>query len=143
MITITEDISIPESELSFVASRSSGPGGQNVNKVSTRITLRFDFGSSQQFDDEQKERIHSRLATRISRQGILSVSSQRHRTQAANREAALERFVDLLRQALEVDPERKATRVPARLHRRRLDSKKRRSRLKRNRARHHPANDSE
>ncbi len=143
MIAITEDLSIPESELSFTASRSSGPGGQNVNKVSTRITLRFDLNGTEQLDEAQKELVCDRLATRINRQGVLSVSSQRHRTQAANREAAVERFAELIRQALEVDPERKATRVPARIHRRRLEGKRRRARLKRDRSKRYPTNDTE
>ncbi len=143
MITITEDLSIPKSELSFTASRSSGPGGQNVNKVSTRITLRFDLDNTGRLDGAQKELIRQRLATRISRQGVLSVSSQRHRTQAANREAAVERFVELIQQALEVDPERKPTRIPRRIDRRRLEEKRRRARLKKDRSRHYPARDQE
>ncbi len=135
MIQITDDISIADSELSFTASRSSGPGGQNVNKVSTRITLRFDLDASPQFSAEQKERIRERLATRISKQGILSVSAQRERSQSANREAAAERFVELLQQALDVDPERRPTRVPRGVDRRRLEEKRKRARIKRQRSR--------
>lgn len=143
MIEITDTISIPESELSFTASRSSGPGGQNVNKVATRITLRFDLDATVHLDEEQKELLRERLATRISRQGVLSVSSQKHRTQAANRNAAVERFVELVQQALELDPERKVTRVPARVHRRRLENKRRRAQLKKERRRRFPATDRE
>ncbi len=137
MIEITDDIGIEDSELSFTATRSSGPGGQHVNKVSTRITLRFDLAATTRFDAAQKELIRQRLATRISKQGILWVTSQRHRSQSANRDAAVERFVDLLRGALEVDPERRKSRTPARVHRKRLDSKRHRARIKQGRSRRH------
>ncbi len=142
MIPINDEISIPDSELSFIASRSSGPGGQNVNKVSTRITLRFDLEASPQLTAEQKEQVWERLATRISKQGVLSVSAQRERSQSANREAATERFVELLRAALEVDPERRPTRTPRGVERRRLENKRRRSQVKRRRSRRYSA-DSE
>ncbi len=135
MIRINEEISIDDDELEATASRSSGPGGQNVNKVATRITLRFDVDASPALSPEHKERIHEHLATRISKAGVLRVTSQRHRTQAANREAALERFVDLVRQALEVPTERRPTRVPRRVDRRRLEEKRRRSRRKKERSR--------
>ena len=143
MIAITNDISIAESELSFTASRSSGPGGQNVNKVSTRVTLRFDLEGTPHLTAEQKALIRRRLATRISKEGVLSVSSQRHRSQSANREAATERFVDLLQQALEVDPDRRPTRVPKRIDRRRLEEKRWRSRLKQDRGRRYVSEGSE
>ena len=142
MLPITDDIAIPDSELSFTASRSSGPGGQNVNKVSTRVTLRFDLEASPQLTAEQKERIRERLATRVSKQGVLSVSAQRERSQSANREAATERFVELLQAALEVEPERRPTRVPRGVERRRLENKRRRSQVKRQRSRRYTA-DSE
>ncbi len=135
MIPITDDISIPDSELSFTASRSSGPGGQNVNKVSTRITLRFDLEASPSFSAEQKERIRERLATRISKQGILSVSAQRERSQSANRAATVERFVELVQQALEIEAERRPTRKSRGVDRRRLEDKRKRSRIKRQRSR--------
>ncbi len=141
MIQITDDLSIPDSELSFTASRSSGPGGQNVNKVSTRITLRFDLEASPQLSAEQKELIQERLATRISKEGILSVSAQRERSQSANREAATERFGELLRQALEIDPERRPTRVPKGVDRRRLQDKRRRARVKRQRSQRYRADE--
>ncbi|MEM7351885.1 MAG: alternative ribosome rescue aminoacyl-tRNA hydrolase ArfB [Acidobacteriota bacterium] len=141
MIQINHDVSIPHSELSFAASRSSGPGGQNVNKVSTRITLRFDLEGSPSLSPEQKALIGERLATRISKEGILSVSAQRERSQAANREAAVERFTELLQQALEVDPERRPVRVPARFRRRRLESKRRRSQVKKERSRRYPTDE--
>lgn len=139
MIPINDDLSISESDLAFSASRSSGPGGQNVNKVSTRVTLRFDLEASPDLSAEQKQRIRERLPTRVSKQGVLSVSSQRERSQSANREAALQRLVELLRRALEVDPERRPTRAPRGVERRRLEDKRRRSRLKRERSRRYTA----
>lgn len=135
MIPITDDISISESELDFSASRSSGPGGQNVNKVATRVTLRLDLEASPHFSEEQKQRIRERLATRVSKEGVLSVSSQRERSQSANREAAQQRLVELLREALEIAPKRRPTRTPRGAKRRRLENKRRRSQLKRGRSR--------
>ena len=139
MITINDTVSIDDSELSFAASRSSGPGGQNVNKVSTRITLRFDLDASPSLTAEQKALIRERLATRISKQGILSVSAQRERSQSANREAATTRFIELLRAALDVDPERRPTRVPRGVERRRLENKRKRSQIKRQRSKRYRA----
>ena len=135
MILINDDISIADSELTFLASRSSGPGGQNVNKVATRITLRFDLEASPSLNEAQKALIRRRLSNRISKDGVLSVSAQRERSQSANREAATERFSELLGRALEVDPVRRRKRTPARAKRRRLEEKRRRSRLKRDRSR--------
>ena len=97
--------------------------------------------ASPHLSPEQKEQVRERLATRVSKQGVLSVSAQRERSQSANREAALERLVELLRQALEVDPKRKPTRTPKGVERRRLENKRRRSRLKRERSRRYGAED--
>ncbi len=135
MIQINDDVSISESEIGFTASRSSGPGGQNVNKVATRVTLRFDLEASPNLTGEQKEQIRERLPTRISKAGVLSVHAQRERSQSANRELAQERLVELLRQALTDEPERKPTRVPRGAKRRRLQNKKRRAQIKSQRSR--------
>lgn len=135
MVRITDDLEIDGDELTFSASRSSGPGGQHVNKVSTRITLRFDLEATEALSAEQKELVREHLRTRISKAGVLSVSSQRERSQAANRRRATERFAELLRDALEVPAERRPTRTPARAKRRRLEDKRRRSQLKRERSR--------
>ena len=134
MININDQLSIPQDELSFTASRSSGPGGQHVNKVSTRVTLRFDVVNSPSLTLDQKELILTRLATRISKEGVLRVVSQKTRSQAANRELALERFVRLLQEALEKRPERKPTKVPAAAKQKRLTDKRHRSQLKRERS---------
>ena len=130
MIEIAPGLAIPEGELRFTASRSGGPGGQNVNKVATRVTLIFDVGGSPSLSPDQKARIRERLATRISRDGVLRVVSQRHRTQAANRKAAVERFVELLRVALAEEPPRVPTRPTRVARERRVASKKLRARVK-------------
>ena len=123
-------IVVPAEEVRFATSRSSGPGGQNVNKVETRVTLLFDLDASSSFDAAQKGRIRRRLASRINRAGLLRVTSQRHRTQAANRQAAAERFVELLTAALARRKTRRPTATPAAAKRRRLEDKKRRAKLK-------------
>jgi ribosome-associated protein len=135
MIEIAPGVAVPEREITFTASRSGGPGGQNVNKLNTRITLAFDVAASPSLSPEQKARIRERLATRISGNGILRVTSQRFRTQSANREAALERFVELLRTALAERARRVRTRPTALARERRVASKKLRGRLKAQRAR--------
>jgi ribosome-associated protein len=134
MPQITEDLEIPEEELTFLTSRSGGPGGQNVNKLETKVTLRFDLAGSPRLSEEQRQRIRERLATRITRDGVLQVSSQRHRTQAANREAAVARFAELVGEALREETPRKPTKVPRAVKRRRLEDKRRRSETKRGRA---------
>lgn len=134
MLEIDANTQIDESELSFKASRSGGPGGQNVNKLNTRVTLLFDVAGSPSLSDEQKRRILRGLATRIDKRGVLRVVSQRFRTQKANCQAAVERFVRLLAEALTPKPVRRRTKVPARARQRRLDDKKHRSRLKQQRS---------
>ena len=133
MVQVLDDLEIPDRELLFTTSRSSGPGGQNVNKLSTRVTLLFDLQNSAALTPGQKELVRRRLAGRINRQGVLRVVSQRHRTQLANREAAVQRFVDLLAEALAEAPERVPVEVPREADEKRLEEKRRRSRLKRER----------
>jgi ribosome-associated protein len=135
MTKIAHNISIPENELIFRASRSSGPGGQNVNKLNTRITLLFDVSNSESLSDAQKSKIRSRLKTRLDKNGLIRVVSQKHRTQKANRRAAVERLQQLLADALKPRPVRKKTRIPYAAKKRRLEQKRRRSRLKQQRAR--------
>jgi ribosome-associated protein len=126
-------IFIPEDELVFKFTRGGGPGGQNVNKVNTRVTVFFDAANSRSFSDEQKERILRRLASRTDKDGVVRIVSQRHRTQRANREAAVERLGELLREVLKKEKVRKKTRVPEGAKRERLEKKKRRGFLKRQR----------
>ena len=133
MPPVTEDLTIPAEEITFITSRSGGPGGQNVNKVETRVTLRFDLAGSSSLSEEQKARLRQRLATRITKDGVLHVTAQRHRTQAANREAAVERFAELLRENLREEAPRKKTRPSRAARARRLEEKRRRSERKRER----------
>jgi ribosome-associated protein len=135
MIEIDATLSIPEHELTFATSRSGGPGGQHVNKVSTRVTLYFDVARSPSLDDERRGRILRRLATRISKEGVLRVVCQQHRSQAANREEAVARFVELLREALARRTPRRATKVPRGEKRRRVEDKRRRKSVKQGRGR--------
>lgn len=130
MIRINDGVSIDENELLFEYARSSGPGGQNVNKVETKATLRFSLQSSTVLTDEQKELIRDRLPGRITKQDVLRVTCQRHRTREANRRECLDRFASLLADALAVDPERHPTRVPRREKQRRKENKKRRGKIK-------------
>jgi ribosome-associated protein len=139
MLEVSARVTIPEWELTFTASRSGGPGGQNVNKVATRVTVSFDLARSSALSAEQKARIHARLASRISREGVLRVVSQRYRTQAANRRAVLERLAELLRGALARETPRVPTRPSRGAKERRVVEKKLRSRIKESRRRPPPA----
>ncbi len=134
MIKISSGIFILEDELVFKFSRSGGPGGQNVNKVNTRVTVLFDVAGTKSFSDVQKERILKRLATRADKNGMIRVVSQRYRTQKANRKAAVERLEELLREALKKKAARKKTKLPEAIKKRRLEEKRRRSLLKKQRA---------
>jgi len=125
---------IEEEKLVFKFSRSGGPGGQNVNKVNTRVTVLFDVAGARGFSDSQKRRILKRLATRANKDGVIRVVSQKYRTQKANREAAVERLGELLRGALKKKAVRKKTAIPEYARQKRLEEKKRRSLLKRRRA---------
>ena len=133
MVHVTDDLEIADTELVFSTSRSSGPGGQNVNKVNTRVTLLFDLEGSASLSEEQRMLLRRRLPGRINKNGVLRVVSQRHRTQLANRDAAVQRFVDLVRDALTEAAERVPVAPPGRGNERRLETKRRRSRLKRER----------
>ncbi len=129
-IRVNDNINIPLSEIQFKFSRSGGPGGQNVNRVSTRVELLFDFSSTTCFDVATKQLLRHNLKNRIDSKGILRVVAQESRSQWKNREKAIEKFVELLKRASRPQKERKAT-VPAEAaRRRRVDEKKKRSALK-------------
>ena len=134
MIEIKHNAFINEDELIFKTSRSGGPGGQNVNKLNTRVTLLFDVTNCRSLSDWQKQRILIRLASRTDRNGVLRVVSQKFRTQKANRRVAVERLQQLLADALKTRPVRKKTKVPYAAKQRRLEEKRRRSLLKRQRS---------
>jgi ribosome-associated protein len=133
MLKINDDLSIPESELEFSAIRAQGPGGQNVNKVSSAIHLRFDITKSTVLDDDIKQRLLALKDRRISKSGVVVIKSQRFRNQDKNKDDALERLAVLIRKALEVKKPRKKTKPSKRVVEKRLEEKSRRSRLKQSR----------
>ena len=132
-LPITARVSIPLAEISFIAARSGGPGGQHVNTTSTKVTLLFDLDASPSLTDYDKDRIRQAQEGRIGKDGVLRVVSQSTRSQFANREIALERFAALLRAALTPVAPRKKTRVSLAAKRRRVDDKKRQGARKRER----------
>lgn len=130
MIEVNQHIHIPEKELKFVFARASGPGGQNVNKVNTKVTLLFDVDTSPSLSPVQKSKIKRRLAGRVSKGGMLRITSMRHRSQKANREDAVNRFAQLLSFALKEKAYRKKTKVSRSSRERRFQAKKQRSNVK-------------
>ena len=130
MLPINDRLTIDENELDWEFARSSGPGGQNVNKVETKATLKFDIAASRSLDPGQKALISERLATRITRDGVLRITSQRHRTREANRHAAIARFIELVDDALSVRATRKPTKISRAAKRRRIEENRRRSQKK-------------
>ncbi|NLT35641.1 MAG: aminoacyl-tRNA hydrolase [Gaiellales bacterium] len=132
-LSIRPGLAIPGEELTFTTSRSSGPGGQHVNKTSTRVTLAFSIERSPSLSSYQKALLKERLGSRINAEGILRVVAGRQRSQLANHHAAVARFVQLLQDALQEEPERVATKPTAAARERRLSSKRRRARVKRER----------
>jgi len=134
MIPIADGIELDESEISERFVRASGPGGQNVNKVATAVELRFDVAASS-LPEEIKQRLTTLAAGRLTTDGVLLIDSREHRTQARNREAARERLMALIRQAVPRPKKRRATRPPKGSREHRLQSKRRRSEIKKLRGR--------
>lgn len=126
-------LTLPEAELSHTALRAGGPGGQNVNKVSSGILLRFDLAGSATLTAAQKERVRSKLGARLTKAGELLVKAVEHREQGRNLAAARERLAALLAEALHVLPPRRATRPTRGSVRRRITDKRQRSERKRER----------
>ena len=125
---------IPLHEIEFRTSHSSGPGGQNVNKLETRVEARWNLGTSRAITPEERARLVAALGSRIGPRGILRVTSQRHRSQSRNKEAALERLQTLVADALAPVKQRHATAPTRKSEESRIAAKKRRSRIKRLRA---------
>ena len=122
--------------ISFTFTRSGGPGGQNVNKVSTRATLWFDLNACSALTEPEKAKVQARLAGRISGEGILQVVASRHRTQAPNPAAATDRLLELLADALRTRKSRRPTKIPKSAKVRRLRDKQNAGEQKRLRSRH-------
>jgi ribosome-associated protein len=141
VIDVTDRLRIPEEELGIRASTSSGPGGQNVNRVRTRITVRFNVRTSPSLNESDRVRLLEALGSRLDAEGNLQVRSQKHRTQHQNREAAIDRLRILLAEALRPPTPRRPTSKPRGADERRLESKRQRSRIKAIRRRPGPSDD--
>jgi ribosome-associated protein len=128
-----DGVTIPEAELEFAAIRSQGAGGQNVNKVASAVQLRFDAAHSDALPPGCRERLLALRDHRISADGVVVIKAQQFRSQEQNKAAALERLSELVRRALIVPKVRRATKPSRASQTRRLDSKARHARLKRER----------
>ena len=134
-LEITPELVLPLAELDYRATRSGGPGGQHVNTSSTRIEVWWDVGSSPALTEEQRTRLLARLSSRLDSDGRLRVVASESRSQLRNREAATERLRELVASALEVRKPRKRTKPTRAARAARLEAKRKRSALKRDRRR--------
>lgn len=130
MIHITPDIAIDEREIHEEFIRSSGPGGQNVNKVSTAVQLKFDVAGSTSLPDGVRRRLIQLAGKRITSSGVLIIRAQRYRTQEKNREDALKRLVELVRKSVEKPKPRRRTRPSLKSKEKRLERKRQRGQIK-------------
>ena len=130
MIQITDTIAIDEREIEESFIRSSGPGGQNVNKLSTAVQLRFDARRSPSLPNDVSIRLQRLAGSRLTKDGVVVITAQRHRTQERNRDDALARLIELIREAAVPPKPRRATRPTAASRAKRLQGKKRRSTIK-------------
>lgn len=121
------------SELSFKAVRSSGAGGQNVNKVSSKVVLTFDLNNSQSLSGEEKERSQKKLKSKLTLDGILILNCDEDRSQLKNKEIVIKRFLELIEKSLVIPKERKATKIPKSVIEKRLKDKSTNSEIKQNR----------
>ena len=138
MIKITDDIAIGEEEINLKFVRSSGPGGQNVNKVSTAVQLRFNVVGSPTLPADIRSRLMELAGNRITEEGVLLIDAQQFSTQERNRQAAIDRLVNLIKEASIPPKVRRKTKPSAGSKKRRLESKRRRSEIKQSRK---PVND--
>jgi ribosome-associated protein len=133
-LAVKNGVVIPEHELEITASRSGGPGGQHVNKTSTRITVRWNVRKTSALSDEQKERVAHNLQSQLTNDGDLIVSSSFSRSQLQNKEHALAQLAALVRKGLHVPKRRMKTRMPKSAHEKRLAKKSQRSEIKKMRS---------
>jgi ribosome-associated protein len=133
MIKVTNSIALDEDELQESFIRASGPGGQNVNKVESAVQLRFDVRNSPSLPEDVKERLERIAGKRLTNEGVLIITAQRFRMQERNREDAVARLVELIRQATERPKPRRPTKPTLASKKRRLEAKGRRSEIKKGR----------
>ena len=135
MLEVTPELTLDDSEIEERFVRASGPGGQNVNKVSTAVELRFDVANSPKLPPDVRDRLAALAGTRMTSEGVLLIDARRHRTQAQNREDARLRLAELIRQALVKPKRRRKTRPTKSAVEKRVQSKKLRARTKQRRGR--------
>ncbi len=134
-LRLKRGVTIPAADLEVRVARSSGPGGQGVNTTDSKVELRFDLEGTEALDERQKARVRDRLGNRLTKDGVLVLQSNEHRSQHRNREAARERLVNLLSEALEPPRQRHKTKPSRGAKRRRIEAKKQRGETKKLRQR--------
>jgi ribosome-associated protein len=132
-IRVTDKIAIDENEITYDFVQASGPGGQNVNKVATAVQLRFDVRQSPSLPPDVRERLEQLAGSRLTQDGVLILEAQRFRSQERNRRDALERLLELVRQATQKPKRRRKTKPTAASRRRRLEDKRHRAQIKKSR----------